>query len=143
MKKLLALAAATALATAAVGQLIGPRYFDSSGGIHDAQGVFPIDAPGGPSVSRQEVFALATANVAVAQVQVYGGQYLFNPLCTTWGTVTFASLGPDQTTWQTIASYTAAPATPSVQLALGTRANVRVTLSGSAGCNIKLSRVPA
>lgn len=143
MNKLLLVAAAMLLPAVAIAQVTGPRYLDPSGGIHDAEGVFPLDAPGGPSFSRREIFALATSNTASAPVTTYGGAYILNQVCSTYGTVTVQALGPDGVTYQTIATYSAAPAGGGVALSLGSYQVVRVQLAGTAGCNIKLARVPA
>lgn len=146
MKQFLSAALALAVCSCAVpaaAQTTAPRHFNSNGILVDATGVFQVDAAGAPSVSRREVFMLATANVATAGATVYGGAYILNQVCSTYGTVTFQAIGPDNATYQTVATYTAAPAGGGVAVSLGSYQAVRVTLSGTAGCNVKLSRVPA
>lgn len=99
---------------------------------------------GSPAVAQvQEAFALASANVASPPVAVYGGTYILNQVCTTYGTVTFQAQGPGGGAFQTVASYTAATTTGGVIFQLGTQQVVQVTLAGTTGCAIKLSRVPA
>lgn len=97
-----------------------------------------------PAVAQvQEALPLAIANVSSGPLPVFGGVYILNQVCTTYGTVTFQALGPDGASYQTVASYTSASATGGVELKLGSRQVVQVTLAGTTGCNIKLSRVPA
>lgn len=100
-----------------------------------------VAAPAAAQV--QQVLPLAIANTASAPQAVYGGVYILNQVCASYGTVTFQALGPDGSTYQTVATYSAATATGGVEVKLGTRQVVMVTLAGTTGCFVKLARVPA
>lgn len=100
-----------------------------------------VAAPAAAQV--QQVLPLAIANASSGPQAVFGGTYILNQVCTIYGTVTFQALGPDGATYQTVATYSAATATGGVEVKLGTQQVVQVTLSGTAGCNVKLARVPA
>jgi hypothetical protein len=144
MKKILALCAIAMLpCLPAHAQVQAPTYQGPNGETKGGDGVFPLDSTNGPSFSRREVFLLASANVASAAVNVYGGTYLLNQVCGGYGTVQFQSLGPDGVTYQTVASYTSASTTGGLAVQMGSFQTVRVVLSGTTACNIKLSRVPA
>lgn len=91
----------------------------------------------------QEAFALATANASTGPTSVFGGTYILNQTCASYGTVTFQALGPDGAAFQTVASYTASTSTGGVVVQLGSRQVVQVVLSGTSGCAVKLARVPA
>ncbi|WP_294138350.1 hypothetical protein [Sphingomonas sp.] len=95
------------------------------------------------SAQVQEAFALASANVSAGPTPVFGGTYILNQTCTSYGTVTFQALGPDSASFQTVASYTSSTSTGGVEVKLGSRQVVQVTLAGTTGCAVKLSRVPA
>ena len=99
---------------------------------------------GSPAAAQvQETFALAIANTATGPTSVFGGTYILNPTCATYGPVTFQALGPDGAAFQTVASYTASTSTGGVVVQLGSRQVVQVVLAGTAGCSVKLARVPA
>lgn len=89
-----------------------------------------------------ETFALATANVASASVTLFGGDYIFAQTCSAYGTDAFQVLGPDGTTWSNLASYTTTDSGNGHTATLGANAVVRVTLTGTTGCNVTLSRIP-
>lgn len=95
------------------------------------------------TVCGREAFKLATANAASAAVTVYGGDYILTQTCTGYGTVTFQVLGPDAATWLPLASYTSTDTGSGHGFALGAYARVRVTITGTTGCNALLARVPA
>ena len=91
----------------------------------------------------RESFALVAANIPSAQATVYGGDYIFSQACSAYGTLTLQVLGPDGTTWVTVISKTASDANGGTGLSLGSFAKVRVTVTGTTGCNALLARVPA
>jgi hypothetical protein len=91
----------------------------------------------------RESFALVVANVPSAQATVYGGDYILSQTCTSYGTLALQVLGPDGATWQTVVSKTASDAGAGTGLSIGSFAKVRVTVTGTAGCNALLARVPA
>lgn len=94
-------------------------------------------------IGKQEAFPLIAANVPSAPATVFGGNYILEQTCTAYGTVTIQRLGPDGTTYLTIASYTASDTMGGHALAFGSLAKVRMTVSGTTGCNALLARVPA
>lgn len=63
------------------------------------------------SAQVQEAFALASANVSAGPTPVFGGTYILNQTCASYGTVTFQALGPDGAAFQTAASYTSSTST--------------------------------
>jgi hypothetical protein len=90
----------------------------------------------------QQSFALVTANVAAPAITAYGGNYILSQTCGTYGTVTLQVRGPDGATYQTVVSKTAADTTGGSIISLASFANVRATLTGTAGCYVQLARVP-
>lgn len=91
----------------------------------------------------RESFALATANVPSAAATVFGGNYIFSQTCTTYGTITLQVRKADGTTYKTVISKTADDAGADTGLSLGSFAVVRVTVTGTTGCNALLARVPS
>jgi hypothetical protein len=137
MRKLLALACClVASCQPAAAQQKAPRYLNPSNGAYmDAQGVF--------LVGTQESFQLVAANVPSAPATVYGGDYILSQTCTTYGTLNVQVLGPDGATWQTVLSKTASDTAGGSGFALGSYAQIRMTVSGTSGCNALVARVPA
>lgn len=95
-----------------------------------------------PCGSPQEGFQLAIGNVASAAATVFGGDYILDQSCSAYGTLLLQRLGPDGTTWITSATKTAADGASPTGITIGSRAQVRVTLSGTTGCAATLTRVP-
>lgn len=96
-----------------------------------------------PVIGKQESFKLVASNVPSAAVMVAGGDYILSQTCTGYGTVSFQVLGPDATTWLPLGSYTTSDTGSGHGFPLGSYAQVRISLSGTSGCNAILSRVPA
>jgi hypothetical protein len=99
----------------------------------------PVTVAGG--FSKQESFQLATNNVAANSVTAFGGSYIFSQVCTTYGSISLQVRGPDGN-FQTMVTKTATE-TGGSSVLVGSGAVMRVTLSGTTGCNASLSRVPA
>lgn len=130
-----ALAVLMMIATPAAAQLAptSGKYVDADG---HAQNVAVVGAP-------REAFQLVAANTAGAGVSVYGGDYALSQACSGYGALTFQALGPDATTWLTLASYSAADTGSAHGFSLGSFARVRVVVAGTSGCNAVLARIPA
>lgn len=96
-----------------------------------------------PTIGKQESFQLVAANAPAAAVQVAGGDYVLAQTCSAYGSLTFQVLGPDAATWLPLATYNTADTGSAHAFILGSYAKVRVSLSGTSGCNALLSRVPA
>lgn len=96
-----------------------------------------------PVGGKKESFQLAAANVAAAQVTVYGGDYIFAQLATGYGTIKLQVLGPDGATWLDLVSKTASDASGAgTGIALPNDAQVRATLTGTTLASATLRRVP-
>jgi hypothetical protein len=95
-----------------------------------------------PVGGKQESFALATANASAAAVPVYGGDYVFAQSCSAYGSVSLRVRGVDGATMIPILTKTSVDTTGGTGVALGTNAVIDVTLSGTTGCEVTLSRVP-
>lgn len=93
------------------------------------------------TAGRQEVARLATANTAAAGMAIYGGNYILNQACSTYGTVAFRYRGPDGTTMTTLLTRAGAENAGTL-VQLGSGQFVDVVLTGTTGCNVTLSRIP-
>lgn len=91
---------------------------------------------------QAEKYQLVSANVAAADQQVFGGNYVFTQTCSAYGTVTMLVRGPDGATFMQVAAYTTADTTSGHAFGLGSGSVVRVTLAGTTACNASLLRVP-
>lgn len=95
-----------------------------------------------PVTSRAETFTLANNNTIAPAVALWGGNYVLAQACTTYGTVTFRYRASDGVTMVTMVSKTSADSAGGTFLSFGANAIIDVTLSGTAGCNVTLSRIP-
>lgn len=95
-----------------------------------------------PTTSRVETFRLATANVPGNAATLFGGSYVLTQACASYGTVTLRYLGPDGTTMTAMLTKTASDSAGGTLVSLGASAIVDVTLAGTTGCNVTLSRIP-
>ncbi|WP_343526906.1 hypothetical protein [Sphingomonas sp.] len=103
----------------------------------------PLPVGGTVSVEpRREAFQLASGNTASSPATLFGGAYVLTQGCTTYGTVTLRYRGPDGVTMIGMVSKTAADSGGGTVVSFGGGAIVDVSLSGTAGCNVALSRVP-
>ena len=96
-----------------------------------------------PSIGKQETFRLVSGNVPSEAVTLAGGDYVLDQACASYGTVTFARLGPDARTYFTMGTYSASDTGNAHLFKFGSYAKVKVTVSGTAGCNVLIARVPA
>jgi hypothetical protein len=96
-----------------------------------------------PALAQQEAWRLVSANTPIAEQPVYGGNYILSQTCTAYGTLTLQVLGPDGVTYLPLATKTSSDTGSGTAIALGTRAVVRVTVTGTTGCNALLARVPS
>ena len=96
-----------------------------------------------PTIGKQESFQLVAANVPSAAVTLAGGDYVLDQACASYGTVTFARLGPDASTYFTMGTYNASDIGNAHLFKFGSYAKVKVTVSGTTGCNVLIARVPA
>lgn len=96
-----------------------------------------------PTIGKQETFQLVSGNSPSAPVTVAGGDYILAQTCSGYGTLSIQVLGPDGSTWLLLGAYTSSDAGSGHGFALGSYAKVRISVSGTAGCNALLSRVPA
>lgn len=95
-----------------------------------------------PVTTRTETFNLVTNNTASPAVALWGGNYVLAQSCTTYGSVALRYRGPDGTTMIALVTKTAADTGGGTFVAFGTNAIVDVGLSGTAGCNVTLARIP-
>ena len=91
----------------------------------------------------REAFQLVNANTPGAPVSLYGGDYILDQICTSYGTVRLERRGPDAMTWIPLVTKTASDTTSGTGVTLGSFAVVRVTVAGTAGCYATFSRVPS
>ena len=91
----------------------------------------------------RESFPLVAVNTPSPAATVFGGDYILSQTCASYGTLALQILGPDGTTWLTLLTKTASDNGNGTGLSLGSFAQVRVTVSGTAGCNSILARVPS
>ncbi|WP_343528769.1 hypothetical protein [Sphingomonas sp.] len=96
----------------------------------------------GVTTGFREAFQLASGNTASSPATLFGGAYVLTQGCTTYGTVTLRYRGPDGVTMIGMVSKTAADSGGGTVVSFGGGAIVDVSLSGTAGCNVALSRVP-
>ncbi len=94
------------------------------------------------TINRVESFQLATANTASAPVTLVGGSYILAQSCTGYGSVSLRYRGPDGAAMVTMVAKTAADSAGGTLVQLGGGAIVDVSLSGTTGCNVSLTRVP-
>ncbi len=94
------------------------------------------------STSR-ESFQLVANNTASNAVTLYGGDYILSQACTGYGTLTFERRNPDGITYKPMFTKTALDTGNDSGIVLGSFAVVRVTISGTTGCNAILARVPS
>lgn len=106
-----------------------------SGGSSGAGALIPCGSP-------QEGFQLASGNVASPAATVFGGDYILDQVCSAYGSLQLQRLGPDGATWITSLTKTAADGAAPTGITIGGKAQVRVVLSGTAGCAATLTRVP-
>jgi len=92
---------------------------------------------------RRESFQLIAANTPSAAVTVFGGDYIISQTCTAYGTVTLQVLGPDGATWLTLGTFTGTDTGNGTGGTIGSYAQIRMTVSGTSGCNAVLARVPS
>ncbi|WP_343527279.1 hypothetical protein [Sphingomonas sp.] len=103
----------------------------------------PLPVGGTVSVEpRREAFQLASSNTPASPATLFGGAYVLTQGCMTYGTVTLRYRGPDGVTMIGMVSKTAADSGGGTVVSFGGGAIVDVSLSGTAGCNVALSRVP-
>ena len=106
--------------------------------------VTPVDAAHPlPTIGKQESFQLVSANTPSAAATGAGGDYILSQTCTGYGTLALQALGPDGVTWQTLLTKTSSDTAGGTGMSLGSYAQVRITVSGTTGCNTILARVPA
>lgn len=147
MIRLLLAAAALSFCTPATSQTVRPAY--RPGGAATDTNPQPVQcrewnstiASWSPCVGG-EVFSLVAANTPAAAATVYGGAYVLAQACTSYGTVTVRYRGPDGATMLPLLSKTAPDAGGGTLLSLGSGAVIDATITGGAGCNVSLSRVP-
>ena len=96
-----------------------------------------------PTGGVRESFKLIAANVPSAAATVFGGDYILSQVCGGYGTLNVQALGPDGSTWQTIITKTASDTAGGTGFALGSYAQIRVTVTGTTACNAIVARVPA
>ncbi|MBB3877895.1 hypothetical protein [Sphingomonas pseudosanguinis] len=90
---------------------------------------------------RQERVALAAANAASAPVALYGGNYVLAQACSTYGQIALRYRDPAGNMVQLLTKGGVdVGGGTSLQFAAGTV--VDVVLTGTAGANVTLSRVP-
>lgn len=90
---------------------------------------------------RQERVVLAAANKASAPVALFGGKYVLAQACTTYGQIALRYRDPAGNMIQLLTKAGAdAGGGTSLEFAAGTV--VDVVLTGTAGANVTLSRVP-
>lgn len=90
---------------------------------------------------RQEQVVLAAANKASAPVTLYGGNYVLAQACSIYGQIALRYRDPAGNMIQLLTKAGAdAGGGTSLQFAAGTV--VDVVLTGTAGANVTLSRVP-
>ncbi|WP_058733244.1 hypothetical protein [Sphingomonas sanguinis] len=94
------------------------------------------------TINRAETFQLATANTASAPVTLVGGSYILAQSCTGYGSVSLRYRGPDGAAMVAMVTKTAADSAGGTLVQLGGGAIVDVSLSGTTGCNVSLTRVP-
>lgn len=95
-----------------------------------------------PVTTRAETFNLAINNTVSPAAALWGGNYVLSQSCTTYGSVILRYRGPDGVTMVTMVTKTTADSGGGTLLAFGTNAIVDVSLSGTAGCNVTLARIP-
>ena len=131
-----------------------PRINNSNGGTVPGQASVLIGSnglekgtAGNPLVvtgaSPRESFQLVASNVATAEVTVFGGDYVLSQACTAYGSLNFQVRGPDGVTYTTFFTKTASDPTNATGIVLGSYAVVRITITGTTGCNAILARVPS
>lgn len=95
-----------------------------------------------PTGSKQEVFQLASANVAASAVTVYGGDYVLTQSCTGYGSVALRYRGPDGATMLTLITKAATDSSGGTSVRFKSKDVVDVALTGTTACNVHLGRVP-
>ncbi|WP_343526758.1 hypothetical protein [Sphingomonas sp.] len=95
-----------------------------------------------PMATRVESFQLVSGNVPASPATLTGGTYILTQACTTYGSVTLRYRGPDGATMTAMLSKTASDSAGGSAVSFGGGAVVDIALSGTAGCNVGLSRVP-
>lgn len=146
-----AIALACLLAAPAVGQTTYPKIIAPST-IVPPQGVAFADTDGStkiaspatplPVAGRQEMVTLATANTAAPAATLYGGTYILNQACSAYGSVTLRYRSPDGATMLPLTTKSAPDSGGGSTIQFGSAQVVDVTLTGTTGCNVTLSRVP-
>lgn len=114
----------------------GVAFTGSDGKTYIAAPATPL-----PVAGKQESAALVNANAPAAAVTLYGGSYVLNQLCATYGSVTLRYRAADGVTMTPLVTKIAADAVVTV-LQFGSGAVVDATVTGTAGCNVTLSRIP-
>lgn len=94
------------------------------------------------TINRAETFQLATANTPSAPVTLVGGSYILAQSCAAYGSVSLRYRGPDGGAMVAMVTKTAADSAGGTLVQLGGGAIVDVSLSGTTGCNVSLTRVP-
>lgn len=95
-----------------------------------------------PVTTRAETFSLAINNLVAPPAALWGGNYVLAQSCTGYGSVTLRYRGSDGVTMVAMVTKMAADTGGGTLVAFGTNAIVDVALSGAAGCNVTLSRIP-
>ncbi|HEX8420905.1 MAG TPA: hypothetical protein VF638_12940 [Sphingomonas sp.] len=137
MMKFFAAAASLAFLAAAP---IAAQLVPTAGRYVDANGKVQLETVAN---GRREAFQLVAANTPSAAVVVFGGDYIISQTCASYGTLNLQVLGPDGATYQTLIAKTSSDTAGGTGLVLGSYSNVRVTVTGTTGCNAILARVPS
>lgn len=141
----LACLSAPGLAQTSLPQIVPPSTIIPPAGVAfvGADGKTYIAAPATPLpvAGKQESAALVTANAPAAAVTLYGGSYVLNQLCATYGSVALRYRAADGVTMTPLVTKVAADTVATV-VQFGSGAVVDATVSASTGCNVTLSRIP-
>lgn len=126
--------------TRAAGVKVGgsvPMVCDTNGAnCAPAGGANPL-----PVAGKVESAVLATANVPAGPVTLYGGLYVLNQTCSSYGTLSLRYRAADGVTMVTLMTKSAADISGTA-LQFGSGQVVDVALAGTADCAATLNRVP-
>ncbi len=117
--------------------LAGSAFTDADGRPRGVSTATPL-----PTAGKQELAALVTANTPAQPVTLFGGTYVFNQLCTAYGSVTLRYRAADGTTMLPLITKITADASGGTAVQFGSGQVVDAALAGTTGCNVTLARMP-
>lgn len=130
------------LSAPACAQVAPPTFKNNLGKTVEGIGTFCPDAYK-CATSPRESFQLVSNNVPLSQVTVFGGDYVLSQTCASYGTLSVQVRGPDGVTFITMFSKTASDTGNATGIVLGSYAVIKISVSGTSGCNALLARVPS